>query len=84
MLPHGAHLSWNARRVLPGPDGYQERFVIQRVRGTASRATAACDTLIAELVAAGYEIGSEERDLVLYDSDLSVDDGWIDEEAADG
>jgi hypothetical protein len=84
VLPHGAHLSWNARRVLPGPDGYQERFVIQRVRGTASRATAACDTLIAELVAAGYEIRSEERDLVLYDSDLSVDDGWIDEEAADG
>ncbi|UQX01065.1 hypothetical protein [Streptomyces sp. RerS4] len=77
VVPHGAHLSWNARRVLPGTTGDHERFVTQRCRGTASRATAACDTLIAELVEAGYEIRSEEREFVLYDSDLSVDDGWI-------
>ncbi|MFJ9340624.1 hypothetical protein ACIRP0_15195 [Streptomyces sp. NPDC101733] len=81
VVPHAAHVSWNARRLLPGPSGLHERFVSQRVRGTASRATAACDRLIAELVEAGYEIRSEEREFVLYDSDLSVDDGWIEEEA---
>ncbi|MCX5198085.1 hypothetical protein OOK31_30050 [Streptomyces sp. NBC_00249] len=77
VVPHRAHLSWNARRVQPGSGGRHERFVTQRCRGTASRATAACDTLIAELVESGYEIVSEEREFVLYDSDVSVDDGWI-------
>ncbi|MFG2617894.1 hypothetical protein ACGFXC_09715 [Streptomyces sp. NPDC048507] len=80
---HGAHVSWNARRVPPGPGGHQERYVTQRVRSSASRATAACDTLIAELVAAGYEIRSEERELVLYDSDLSAE-ADTDGEGADG
>ncbi|MEU8778228.1 hypothetical protein [Streptomyces sp. NPDC048606] len=76
VVPHGAHLSAHSRRAPSGtPDG-QERFVTQRCRGSASRATAACDTLIAELVEAGYEIGSEEREFVLYDSDLSVEELW--------
>lgn len=75
VTPHGAHLSWNARRALPG--GGHERFVTQRWRGTAAGATAACDALVAALGSAGYEIRSEEREFVLYDSDLSVDDGWI-------
>ncbi|MFG3000194.1 hypothetical protein [Streptomyces sp. NPDC048340] len=78
VAPHGAHLSWNARRVLPG--ARHERFVTQRCRGTAARAAAACDALVAALAGAGYEIRSEEREFVLYDSDLSVDDGWIEEE----
>ncbi|MFE2852650.1 hypothetical protein ACFXJO_16150 [Streptomyces lavendulae] len=69
VLPHGARLSWAA---CGGRE--QERYVTQRVRGSASRAAAACDTLIAELVAAGYEIDCELRELVLYDSDLSPDD----------
>ncbi|MFE2328092.1 hypothetical protein ACFXD5_30000 [Streptomyces sp. NPDC059385] len=77
VVPHGAHLSWNARRVLSG--GRHERFVTQRWRGTAAGATAACDALVAALDSAGYEIRSEEREFVLYDSDLSVDDGWIEE-----
>ncbi|WCD86294.1 hypothetical protein KPP03845_102640 [Streptomyces xanthophaeus] len=75
---HSAHVSWNARRVLP--DGGHERFVTQRCRGVpAERAGAACDALTAALGSAGYEIRSEEREFVLYDSDLSVDDGWIEE-----
>ncbi|WP_407839294.1 hypothetical protein ACE1OC_27720 [Streptomyces sp. DSM 116496] len=74
---HAAHVSWNARRVLPG--ARQERFVTQRWRGTATEAGAACDALVAALAGAGYEIRSEEREFVLYDSDLSVDDGWIEE-----
>ncbi|PWK73583.1 hypothetical protein BCL76_102614 [Streptomyces sp. CG 926] len=77
VVPHGAHLSWNTRRVLSG--GAHERFVTQRWRGTAAEAGAACDGLVAALRAAGYEVRSQEREFVLYDSDLSVDDGWIDE-----
>ncbi|MFI8274090.1 hypothetical protein ACIGBH_04105 [Streptomyces sp. NPDC085929] len=53
----------------------------QRWRGTAAGAGAACDALAAALGSAGYEIRSEEREFVLYDSNLSVDDGWIDEGA---
>ncbi|WP_405787145.1 hypothetical protein [Streptomyces sp. NBC_01367] len=75
VVPHGAHLSWNARRVLAA--GAHERFVTQRWRGTAAQAGAACDALVAALGTAGYGIRSQEREFVLYDSDLSVDDGWI-------
>ncbi|MER6250535.1 hypothetical protein ABT224_03960 [Streptomyces sp. NPDC001584] len=75
VVPHGAHPSWNARRVLAA--GTHERFVTQRWRGTAPEAGAACDALVAALGAAGYEIRSQEREFVLYDSALSVDDGWI-------
>ncbi|WP_404796641.1 hypothetical protein [Streptomyces pristinaespiralis] len=77
---HGAHLSWNARRVASG--GRHERFVTQRRRGVpAEEAGAACDALVAELTAEGFDVLGEEREFVLYDSDLSVDDGWIDEGA---
>ncbi|MFD7261149.1 hypothetical protein [Streptomyces sp. NPDC059874] len=78
VVPHGAHLSWNARRVLSGGASH-ERFVTQRWRGAEAEAEAACDALVAALGSAGYEIRSEEREFVLYDSDLSVDDGWIEE-----
>ncbi|WUJ17155.1 hypothetical protein OHS70_25505 [Streptomyces sp. NBC_00390] len=77
---HGAHLSWNARRVTAV--GRHERFVTQRCHGgSAEEAGRACDAMVAELAAAGYEIRSQEREFVLYDSDLSVDDGWIDKGA---
>ncbi|MEU6862971.1 hypothetical protein ABZ924_06810 [Streptomyces sp. NPDC046876] len=82
VAPHGAHLSWNARRVRA--DGRQERFVTQRWRGPAGAEGAAgagraCDALVAELTAAGHDIDAQEREFVLYDSDLSVDEGWIEE-----
>ncbi|MFB7181239.1 hypothetical protein ACFCYI_26470 [Streptomyces sp. NPDC056257] len=80
VVPHGAHLSWNARRVLTGGAAH-ERFVTQRWCGTAAEAGSACDALVAALGSAGYEIRSQEREFVLYDSDLSVDDGWIEEGA---
>ncbi|MFJ5550496.1 hypothetical protein [Streptomyces sp. NPDC093225] len=80
---HAAHLSWNARRAVAG--GNHERFVTQRCHGaTAAEADAACDALVAALTAAGYGIRSEERELVVYDSDLSVDAGWIDADRTDG
>ncbi|WP_405873107.1 hypothetical protein [Streptomyces sp. NBC_00005] len=73
---HGAHLSWNARRVRA--DGRAERFVTQRCRGVdAEGAGQALEALLAEL--AGYEVVSVEREFVHYDSDVSVDDGWIEE-----
>ncbi|WP_063833497.1 hypothetical protein [Streptomyces sp. NRRL F-5727] len=77
VVPHGAHLSWNARRALPGPGGRHERFVTQRHPGPAPAALRACDELLAALTAAGHEVIGEERELVLWDSDLSVDDGWL-------
>ncbi|SDK59594.1 hypothetical protein [Streptomyces indicus] len=71
---HGAHLSWNARRVREG--GRHERFVTQRCFGVpAAEAGRALEQLLADLT--GYDVLAVEREFVLYDSDLSVDDGWI-------
>lgn len=80
VVPHGAHLSWNARRVRGG--GRHERFVTQRCRGVdAVGAGRALESLLADL--GGREVVAVEREFVLYDSDESVDDGWI-EENGDG
>ncbi|MEV4428607.1 hypothetical protein ACN9M0_38075 [Streptomyces sp. R-07] len=79
VMPHGAHVSWNARRVLPGPGGRHERFVTQRHPGPADAAGRACDALVAELVAAGHDLLAQEREFVLSDSDLSWDEGWLEE-----
>ena len=74
VVPHGAHLSWNARRVRP--DGRRERFVTQRCHEVdANGAGVALEVLLAEL--ADLEIVEVEREFVLYDSDLSLDEGWI-------
>jgi hypothetical protein len=81
VVPHGAHLSWNARRVVGG--GRHERFVTQRCRGVdAEGAGRALDALLAEL--AGLDVVDVEREFVLYDSDLSVDDGWIEDKLTRG
>ncbi|MEU3555766.1 hypothetical protein [Streptomyces fragilis] len=77
VAPHGAHLSWNARRVT-GP-GHHERFITQRCRGVDARgARQALDALLGVL--SGEEVLDVEREFVLYDSDASVDAGWLDEE----
>lgn len=74
VVPHGAHLSWNARRVLGG--GLHERFVTQRVHeGDAADAGRALDALLARLTE--FEVAEVEREFVLHDSDVSVDDGWL-------
>ncbi|MFI7410261.1 hypothetical protein ACIBU0_16520 [Streptomyces sp. NPDC049627] len=81
VVPHGAHLSWNARRVVGA--GRHERFVTQRCRGVdAEGAGHALDALLAELT--GLEVADVEREFVLYDSDLSVDDGWIGDDMTQG
>ncbi|QQM43496.1 hypothetical protein [Streptomyces liliifuscus] len=89
VVPHGAHLSWNARRVrgdghgseIDGTGGRHERFVTQRCRGVdAEGAGRLLELLLAELY--GFEVADVEREFVLHDSDLSVDDGWIEETGA--
>ncbi|MFG2646016.1 hypothetical protein ACGFYP_34225 [Streptomyces sp. NPDC048370] len=79
VMPHNAHVSWNARRVLPGQRGRHERFVTQRHPGPADTAGHACDVLVAALITAGHELIAQERELVLSDSDLSWDEGWLEE-----
>ncbi|MFG2571525.1 hypothetical protein [Streptomyces sp. NPDC048481] len=79
VTPHGAHLSWNARRVTGR--GCHERFVTQRCRGVdAEGAERALERLLTELT--GCEVLCVEREFVLHDSDVSVDDGWIEETVA--
>lgn len=81
VVPHGAHLSWNARRVVGA--GRHERFVTQRCRGVdAAGAGRALEALLAEL--AGLDVVDVEREFVLHDSDLSVDDGWIEDGVRQG
>ena len=88
VVAHGAHLSWNARRVRAseidgsgGTGGRHERFVTQRCRGVdAEGAGRLLELLLAELY--GFEVADVEREFVLHDSDLSVDDGWIEEAGA--
>jgi hypothetical protein len=75
-VPHGAHVSWNARRVLG--NGVHERFVTQRCHGVGrAEAGARLNALCAALRAGVHTIVSVEREFVVLDSDASVDDGWI-------
>ncbi|MGW9207171.1 hypothetical protein ACWGR4_09285 [Embleya sp. NPDC055664] len=74
VLRHGAHLSYNARRVRA--DGRAERFVTQRCHGVGDvAATRAAEDLVTAL--AEYEIASMEREFVVYDDNGSLDDGWL-------
>ncbi|MFD4000646.1 hypothetical protein [Streptomyces rubiginosohelvolus] len=73
---HGAHVSWNARRVRA--DGREERFVTQRCHRTGDRRAAlALDALLAELAAHGYDVVDVEREYVLLDSGPELDEGWL-------
>ncbi|WP_369195769.1 hypothetical protein [Streptomyces djakartensis] len=75
VVPHGAHLSWNARRV---HGERHERFVTQRCHGVdAEGAGRALERLLDEL--RGCEVLDVEREFVLHDSDVSVDEGWLEE-----
>ncbi|GAA2225888.1 hypothetical protein [Streptomyces indiaensis] len=75
VVPHGAHLSWNARRVR---GEHHERFVTQRCHAVdAQGAGRALERLLTEL--RDCEVLGVEREFVLYDSDVSVDEGWLEE-----
>lgn len=78
VVPHDAHLSWNARRAPAPATGRQERFVTQRCHAVGARtAGGRLAALLADIDAGGYEVLSVEREFVVLDSDLSVDDGWM-------
>ncbi|WP_240809855.1 hypothetical protein [Actinomadura sp. WMMA1423] len=80
VVPHGAHLSRNARRVRA--DGRSERFVTQRCHRVGARtAGQRLDTLTSVLRANGHDIASVEREFVVFDGNASLDDGWITEGA---
>jgi hypothetical protein len=73
---HAAHVSRNARRVLP--DGRHERFVTQRCHDAGQpEARGRLAALVDELTAAGYPPVEVEQEFVVFDSNLAMDDGWI-------
>ncbi len=74
---HGAHLSWNARRVRAA--GRHERFVTQRCHGVGARRAGLRLAALRDAVQVAHHVLSVEREFVLYDSNPSVDDGWITE-----
>ncbi|MEM9072259.1 MAG: hypothetical protein AAGE52_27375 [Myxococcota bacterium] len=75
-VAHGAHLSRNARRTLT--DGSHERFVTLRVHHAGRReADARFRALEADLRALGVPLSHRLREFVVYDSNASVDDGWL-------
>ena len=79
---HSAHMSRNTFRLRA--DQREERFVTQRCGGVGS-ATAGnrLRRLLADISRAGYrQIGLEEE-FVVYDSNLRIDAGWIEEAPAD-
>ncbi|MBA4190302.1 MAG: hypothetical protein C0467_20135 [Planctomycetaceae bacterium] len=75
-IAHSAHLSRNARRVRT--DGRQERFVTQRCHAVGRQtASKRLDALLATLLTGGHYVLSVEKEFVVYDSDPSVDTGWL-------
>lgn len=76
VIPHGAHLSRNARRVRD--DGQTERFVTQRCRHVGLAAAGKrLDRLVGSLISAQLHVQSIEREFVVFDSAPAVDAGWI-------
>lgn len=79
--PHIAHVSWNARRVRE--DGLEERFITQRCRGVGrGTAEGRLTALLHDLNAADSHVLEVEREFVLHDTNLSLDDGWISQEVS--
>ncbi|MCZ4126061.1 hypothetical protein [Streptomyces sp. H39-S7] len=81
VLPHGAHVSWNARRVRD--DGQVERFVTQRCHGVGrTTADQRVSGLLQDLRAAAFPILEVEREFVVSDTNLALDNGWIGQESS--
>ena len=74
--PCHAHVSRNALRTRT--DGRQERFITQRCYGVGSNSAGLqLQELLNRLKLAEYEIVGVEREYVAYDSNVSLDAGWI-------
>lgn len=77
-VPHGAHVSRNARRHCA--DGAHERFVTQRCRGVPlSTALRRFEALLSDLGRHGYAVLEAEREFVVHDDNPRADHGWIEE-----
>ncbi|WP_150130452.1 hypothetical protein [Streptomyces sp. 150FB] len=75
---HTAHVSRDARRVLPG--GIQERRVRQHAHGVGRPgARALLEELLAALSAAGFQPADVEEQFVVHDDNPALDSGWIEE-----
>lgn len=75
---HAGHLSRNALRQRD--DDLQERFVTQRCHHVGrDTAQAALQRLLHDLTIARFNILETEAEYVVYDSNLSLDAGWIEE-----
>ncbi|AXG80197.1 hypothetical protein [Streptomyces paludis] len=75
---HTAHLSRDARRVLPG--GAQERAVTQRLRGLGRpEARVRLEALLDALTRAGFQPVDVREEFVLYDDNPAADGGWVEE-----
>ncbi|AFE05014.1 ankyrin [Corallococcus coralloides DSM 2259] len=73
-----AHLSRSAYKV--SPDGVQERFLTQRFGPSDDAAMgAAFDSLLASLADAGLPVTKVERERVLFDDNIALDEGWLEE-----
>ncbi|MBN8227747.1 hypothetical protein JYK02_09520 [Corallococcus macrosporus] len=75
---HAAHLSRSAYKV--SPDGLQERFLTQRFGPSDDAAMdVAFGSLLAGLAGAGLPVTKVERERVLFDDNLTLDEGWMEE-----
>ena len=77
-LQHDAHLSANAFKQLI--DGKQQRFITMRVYGAGYKSAQQCfDNLLALLKAKGFKLSQQQREYSIYDSNLNLDAGWVEE-----
>lgn len=75
-LQHDAHLSANAYKQLV--DAKQQRFITMRVYGLGYKsAQKRFDNLLELLKAKGFKLSQQQREYTVYDSNLSLDAGWI-------
>jgi len=73
---HGAHLSHNALKVSAA--GIEERFVTLRSYGIGrSSSEARLHELLCALNLANEEIVEMESEYAVYDSNIALDDGWL-------
>lgn len=73
---HGAHLSRNSLK--PARAGASERFVTLRVYGLGRpRAEARFAALVDAIHAGGHATRGRIREYTVYDSDVTVDRGWL-------
>lgn len=73
---HSAHLSQNA--LAKRKDGFFERFITQRCFSVGrTEAQQRLDVLVKQIEKFNYQIIDVEQEFVVYDSNLSLDAGWI-------